>query len=62
VAAANAAAYFAMFQPALTDVLRTTAMSLAYGILPLCHLIVPVVGGPQGERVGRIFNASLPLA
>lgn len=45
VAAAHAAAYFAAFQPALSGGLRTTAMSLAYGILPLCHLVVPVLGG-----------------
>ena len=45
VAVAHAATYFAVFQPALSDGLRTTAMSLAYGILPLCHLVVPVVGG-----------------
>ena len=45
VAAAHAAAYFAVFQPALSGGLRTTAMSLAYGILPLCHLVVPVLGG-----------------
>ena len=45
VAAAYVAAYFAVLQPALTDGLRTTAMSLAYGILPLCHLVVLVVGG-----------------
>ena len=45
MAAANAAAYFAVFQPGLSDGLRTTAMSLPYGILPLCHMVVPVVGG-----------------
>lgn len=45
VAVAHAAAYFAVFQPALSGSLRTTAMSLAYGILPLCHLVVPVLGG-----------------
>ena len=45
VAAAHAAAYFVVFQPALSDGLRTTAMSLAYGILQLCHMVVPVVGG-----------------
>lgn len=45
VAAAHAAANFAVFQPGLSDGLRTTAMSLAYGILPLCHMVVPVVGG-----------------
>lgn len=45
VAAAHAAAYFAVFQPALSDGLRTTAMSLAYGVLPLCHLVVPLTGG-----------------
>ena len=52
-----------MFQSGLPDNLRTPAMSLAYGILPLCHLMVPVVGGLSlVERVGGIFNASLPLA
>ena len=45
VTATHLAAYFAVFQPALTNGLRTTAMSLAYGILPLCHLVVPVLGG-----------------
>jgi hypothetical protein len=45
VAAAHAAAHFAVLQPALTDSLRTTAMSLAYGIPPRCHLVVPVVAG-----------------
>lgn len=42
---AHAAAYFAVFQPGLSADLRTPVMSLAYGILPLCHLVVPVVGG-----------------
>jgi hypothetical protein len=42
---AHAAAYFAVFQPALSGDLRTPAMSLAFGILPLCHLVVPIVGG-----------------
>lgn len=42
---AHAAAYAAVFQPSLPDNLRTPAMSLAYGILPLCHLMLPVVGG-----------------
>lgn len=45
VAAAHVAAYIAVFQPSLPDNLRTPAMSLAYGILPLCHLVVPVMGG-----------------
>ena len=45
VAAAHAAAYFAVFQSALSDDLRTTAISVAYGILPLCHLVVLVLGG-----------------
>ena len=45
VATAHAAAYFAVFQPGLPADLRTPVMSLAYGILPLCHLVVPVVGG-----------------
>ena len=63
VALPHVAAYIAMFQSGLPDNLRTPAMSLAYGILPLCHLMVPVVGGLSlVERVGGIFNASLPLA
>ena len=41
----HAAAYAAVFQPGLPADLRTPVMSLAYGILPLCHLVVPVVGG-----------------
>lgn len=45
VAAAHVAAYIAVFQPSLPDNLRTPVMSLAYGILPLCHLVVPVLGG-----------------
>ena len=45
VAATHLTAYFAVFQPSLPDNLRTPAMSLAYGILPLCHLVVPVLGG-----------------
>ena len=45
VAVSHAAAYIAVFQPGLPEDLRTPIMSLAYGILPLCHLVVPVVGG-----------------
>ena len=45
VAVAHAAAYYAVFQPGLSEDLRTPAMSLAYGILPLCHLVAPVLGG-----------------
>ena len=42
---AHAAAYAAVFQPGLPTDLRTPVMSLAYGILPLCYMVVPVVGG-----------------
>ena len=45
VATAHVVAYFAVFQPSLPEDLRTPVMSLAYGILPLCHLVAPVVGG-----------------
>jgi hypothetical protein len=45
VAVGHAAAYFAVFQPWLPDDLRTPMMSLAYGILPLCPLVVPMAGG-----------------
>lgn len=42
---AHAAAYAAVFHPGLPTDLRTPVTSLAYGILPLCHLVMPVVGG-----------------
>lgn len=63
VALPHVAAYIAMFQSGLPDNLRTPAMPLAYGILPLCYLVVPVVGGLSlVERVRGIFNASLLIA
>lgn len=45
VAAAHVVAYVAAFQPWLPADLQTTVLSLAYGVLPLCHLVVPFVGG-----------------
>ena len=45
VAAAHVMAYFAAFHLGLPTDLQTSVLSLAYGVLPLCHLVVPVVGG-----------------
>ncbi len=45
VAGAHAAAYFAVFQQSLPEDLRTPMVSLAHGILTLCHLVVPMLGG-----------------
>ncbi len=36
-ASTHAAAYFAVFQPWLPEDLRTSVMSLAYDVPPLCH-------------------------
>ena len=45
VAAAHVAAYVAAFQPWLPADLQTPVLSLVYVVPPLCHLVVPVVGG-----------------
>jgi len=45
VAVAHVAAYFIAFQPWVPADLQTPVLSLAYGVLPMCHVVVPVVGG-----------------
>jgi hypothetical protein len=45
VAVTHVAAYVAAFQPWLPADVQTAVLSLAYGVLPLCHLVVPLVGG-----------------
>ena len=53
VAATHAAANFEVFQPALSDDLRTTVMSLAYGGLPLCRIEAgfhPTVASPGANQ------------
>lgn len=44
-AAAHAAVYVAAFQPWLPPDLQTPVLSLAYGVLPMCHVVGPLVGG-----------------
>lgn len=52
-----AAAYVAAFQPWLPIDLQTPVLSLAYGVPPMCHLVVPMVGGFLVERVGGVVGA-----
>lgn len=45
VASTHLAAHFTAFQPWLPADLQTPMLSLAYGILPFCHLVVQLAGG-----------------
>lgn len=50
-----------MFQPWLTAELQTLVMALACGILPLCHVVLPLVGGIDLSRLGGLVYAKCLL-